>query len=142
MISSLFNYRNKKFIKKYSIEMPVQLKMRFKEQELFSREQVAQVLKITQLGTGQLKNIKREKFAYAMFCSESEFANLLPKLDYKELRKEIIGVLFLNKNKKSLSLSCLLHSSGNLNSKYLSSLDASSSYSDSGYDGSSDSSGD
>jgi len=142
MISSLFKYRNNKLIKKYSIEMPVQLKMRFKDQELFSQEQVAQVLQITQLGTGLLKNIKREKYAYAMFCSEKEFADLFPKLDYKELRKEIIGVLFLNKNKKSLSLSCLLHSAGNLNSKHLSSLDSSSSYSDSGYNGAGDSGGD
>jgi hypothetical protein len=142
MISRFIKYRNKKLIKKYSREMPVQFRMRFKGQKLFSREQVSKILRITQLGTGLLKNVKKEKFAYAMFCSESDFNDLLPQLDYMELRQEIIGALFLNINKKTLSFSCLLNSAEGINSKYLSSLDPSSSYGDTGFSGTSDGGGD
>jgi hypothetical protein len=83
--------------------------MRFKNQTSFSKTQVSEVLRITRLGSGLIKN---EKFAYAMFCSESDFKALFPKLDFQKLRAEIIEALFLNKNKTSLTFACLLSRAG------------------------------
>jgi len=104
--------RNRKKIELYTREMPIQLKMRNKGQDQFSYSQVSEVLRITQLGSGSPNKVKNERFAYAMFCSKEEFESILPKLDFNTLRDEILNVLFLNKNKKSFSFSCLLARAG------------------------------
>ena len=92
--------------------MPIQLKMRNKDLEQFSCSQVSEVLRVTQLGTGLPNKVKNEKFAYAMFCSKDVFDEILPNSDFHALRDEILKALFLNKNKKSFSFSCLLDRAG------------------------------
>ena len=108
MISRLFKIINKKKIKNYALQVSIQLKMRNKNVEFFTHSQVAESLRVTRLGSGELSDVKKEKYAYAMFCSEKEFYTLLPKYDYLKMREEIVKALFLNKNKKTFQLSCLL----------------------------------
>lgn len=58
MFGFILRYADERLIKKYSSEMPIQLKMRFKDQQIFSQDQVAQVLQITRSGSGLLKHKK------------------------------------------------------------------------------------
>jgi len=108
VISRLLKILNKKKINSYALQVSIQLKMRNKNVDFFTQSQVAESLRVTGLGSGQISNVKKERYAYAMFCSEKAFYTFLPKYDYLKMREEIVKALFLNKNKKTFKLTCLL----------------------------------
>ncbi|GHF91430.1 DUF6559 family protein [Thalassotalea marina] len=90
-------YLKKRLIKKYARKLPQDLKANYGLHQYYSKEQVDAGIERMRLSSSTPKAINAVVYAYAMYCSETEFNEIHQFADvnseYAELRAEIALIL-------------------------------------------------